>query len=466
MKVASKLLFILSIYLLLSCQTNKIPKWVTDPPGDDIGNIYFVGYGRDDNFESKKMESLAFDSIINQIYERFGIEPDEYLDSLFLGLLKDSYSLTDDSNGKNLSVVDRWSDDDELYILVKIKKKFILPLMEAFLSSSGEQIFISDLESNGDLYFKDGLMFRALNSYLEAAKEMLKSGDEEYYYPIIRALDKALRIIKPIKYSSTEVFSEIIINEALIDKDSGLPGKRLFFTLDGVEGMDYSGFIYNVSFVEGWENREREAEVSVVKNNLEFVPPVAKTPGVSYIKSELNLSYVSLLLKPWENGHSLSYYIRDFLDLVDTLVKQSRISFNYTVKEDFHIRPKVISFNNALTTEGVIRYLLEKDEYSEVGPSRGEDKTLLDYVRDVNIATEDMFSYLIIGEVLSVESENYDDGVLYKHEGEFSIIDLKTSRTLITQSVKSEFLGVIGEDDLAYLDLGLKIGEIISQLNF
>lgn len=448
---------------LFSCQTNKMPKWISEPPPEDDLHIYFVGYGK--GIELEDIELMAFNSVISQIQNRFSYDADNSIDKLFLGLLKQSYY----QNNKNskASVIDSWSDEDELYILVRFKKEFILPLIDSYLNSlNGLEVEASESELLGDKFFLSGNMYRAFTLYIDAATEMLVKDDEAYFFPIIRCLDKGLEIINPIKYTSTETFSELIINEALYSRESGEVQKRLFFKVDGLEGMDYSGFQFTISFSEGWDKRERVTDVALVKNSLEFVPPIAKVSGISSIESEINISDIRARLKNWEEGYSVSFYIQEYLKSLDQIINRSKIAFNYTVKQDINIRPKLISFNNSLTTEGVVRFLLENDEYSEAVSFIDNDESLQNYVRELNRSSENMFSYLILGEVLTPVVQEYDEGMLYKLTGEFSLIDLRTSTVITKQKLQSEFLGSIDDDDLAYLDLGLKIGEVVSQLNF
>ncbi len=84
-----------------------------------------------------------------------------------------------------------------------------------------------------------------------------------------------------------------------------------------------------------------------------------------------------------------------------------------------------------------------------------------------NPMVDSAFEFLeMFGHVQGLFSEEYDGGLLIKISGSFFLVDLKTSKILLTQSLSIEYLGELGDENYAYLDFGLKAGEIINGLKF
>lgn len=382
-------------------------------------------------------------------------------------MLEDSFKETTYTSEQKVAVIDRWSNDDEMYILVRIRRSFFDPLLKAYTERYDEMItYTHQAESDGDSLYEDGSMYKAYLQYLNSLEDMLAKDEGFYVVSISRVLDKILKIFKGMHYSDAETFSSVYIGESFYSKENKKPAKRFYFEILGDKEQDYSGFVYEVGFSEGWNSKHKSTLVKIIDNGVEFIPPRPKVTGMYTVKSEIYLDDILSMLNPWIENSSSSYFVSDFIDELSALKKSSLISFNYNAESDLGIRSKIISFDNSFINEGVVRYLLENEDTTEAAPYSIGDETLFSYVREINLLTQNKFSYLILGGDIKSSVEDYDDGIMIKFSTEFSVIDLKNSRVVLSRKINSEFVGVPGEEDLAYLDLGLKIGEMISQIKF
>lgn len=456
-------LLLILVFLLFSCQTKGKPRWITNPPEDDSLNIYIVGHGMSSDMDTEVMKEAAFKSVLSELYRRFSIPEDIFLDKVITGMLKDSFKEITYSTDEKVAVIDRWSNDRELYILVRIRKSFFNPLLEAYTERYDEMMsYYNEAETDGDASVSDGNMYKAYQQYIKALESMLMEDDGFYIVPILRVLDKILNIFKNMHYSEAETFSTIYIGEAYYSKGESKPTKRFYFEVLGEEGQDFSGFAFKLFFKEGWKNRDKSSLVKLINNSMEFIPPRPKLTGAYTVKSELYLDDIINRLEPWAE----EYFISGFLSSLAELIKSSEITFVYNAESDLGIRSKLVAFNNRFINEGVIRYLLEIEDFSESVPYFIDDESLLSYVREINLLTENRFLYLILGDSVEISTQDYEDRVMFKLSAEFSIIDLNNSNVVLSRKVQSEFIGVPGEEDLAYLDLGLKIGDVVSQIKF
>lgn len=460
-------ILLIIVTCLFSCQTGGKPRWITDPPEDDSLNIYLVGYGYNSDLDLNEMKASAFQNVLSEIYSRFSVTDDEFLEKVITAMLDTSFKEATYTTDQKVAIIDRWHNNEELYILVRIRKSFFDPLLKAYTERYDDMItYTHQSESDGDALYEDGMMYKAYLQYLSSLEDMLEKDEGFYIVSISRVLDKIMNIFKSMHYSEAETFSSVYIGEPYYLKGEDKPVKRLFFEILGEKGQDYSGFSYEVAFSEGWNNKDKSALVKVIDNGVEFVPPRPKVSGIYTISSEIFLDDIITRLNSWRENSSSSYFVSKFLDDLAELKLSTQISFNYNAESDLGIRPKIISFGNQFINEGVVRYLLENEDSSEAAPYSIEDEVLISYVREINLLTQNKFSYLVLGYEVSSNVEDYGDGIMIKLATEFSVIDLKNSKVILTRKVNSEFIGVPGEEDLAFLDLGLKIGELISQIKF
>lgn len=422
-----------------------MPLWVTEPPQDDELNIYIVGVGHNDEI---------YDSVLSQLYERFNIIENEYFANLILTTLHDQ-------KNDNITIIDTWSSDSLDYILVRFNRSFFDPIIELYSIRFDEMVnFIHEYELDADNYLKNGELYSAYNQYTRALEQMLLTEDEFYTPAILKVIDKIKGILNQINYLRVETFSELIIGKPIIDE-------HFYFKVSNSETQIYNGFLFRINFNEGWSFRNRSATIPVKNNAMLFIPPVPKKSGSLTINSYLLLDDLIVLLTKWSSHSLLSVQIREFHADLESIIAASKISFDYDIKSDINLFTKIISFKNPLVTEGILRFLVEIEDNSVISPLYKEDESFPEYIREVNRITDDLYPYMILGNEINRDITTFDeDGILIKLSGSFYLVDMNSTNILQTQSLSTEFLGVVGEEDLAYLDFGLKAGEVIYSMKF
>ena len=137
------------------------------------------------------------------------------------------------------------------------------------------------------------------------------------------------------------------------------------------------------------------------------------------------------------------------------------------VSPNFHTASKIVSFINPFINEGVVRSGIEHEEVIHSSIRYIEDESLKNYIRYIKTFTESTASYLILGSDITLERIPYEEGVLITTEGSFSVIDLISESVVGSRNIKSEYLASPGADnDEAYLDFGLKVGEALYDIKF
>ncbi len=422
-----------------------MPLWVTEPPLDDELNIYVVGVGNSDEI---------YDSVLSQLYERFSIIENDFFSNLVLSSLHDPQN-------ENISIIDTWSSDTLDYILVRIKRSFFDPVIELYSSRFDEMMnFVHEYEVDADNYLNNGEIYSAYSQYLRALEQMLAAEDGFYTPAILNVLKKIKGLFNQINYLNVETFSELIIGKPISDA-------HFYFKVSNSETQIYNGFLFKINFNEGWDFRKRSATIPVKNNSLFFIPPIPKKSGTSTIDSYLILDDLIDLTTKWSEHSLLSMEIKDFHADIDSIVEASKIKFDFEIKSDINLFNKIITFENPLVTEGILRFLVEIEDNSVVSPLYPDDESFPEYIREVNRITDFRYPYMILGDEIKRDITTFDeDGILIKLSGSFHIVDMNTTNILQTQNISTEFLGIVGEEDLAYLDFGLKAGEIIYSLKF
>lgn len=442
---------VILLLILFSCQTNKAPRWISEPPLDDELYIYIVGIGENED---------VFTSVVDQLKDRFNIEDNDYLSEMLLKLLKDSYDQTPEANDNKISVLDRWLNEDLIYILVRVDRSYFEPIMELYTTRLDEMLnYQHEDEVEADLLLEDGELFKAAGLYLSALEYMLKQNDPFYDLSIISVLDKLSSILNKINYSNFEKFSLLKIAHPILED-------KLLITYQPTENESFDGFLYSVGFIEGWKPRGRVVIIPIRDNNLEFIPPQPKISGKFTINATLNLDSFLTVVEPWSDRDGLSAYIEIYMETVHDILVKSVISFDYDAVSDLQTFPKIISFTNNFVSEGVVRFLLEQDQNVLTSPFEYKNEPLISYIREVNRETLSSYRYMILGGAITRGSEEYEGGTLVTLSSSFSLVDLYEYTVLVTKNITSEFLIQDGEEDLVYLDLGLKMGELIYNLSF
>jgi len=128
--------FIVLISLLYSCQTNRVPRWVEEPPLDDELYVYIVGVG----INSDKL----FQSVLSQIYDRFNIEENKFIHKRIFDELELSSSLSVYDTTAPISVINKWNSPDKEYILVRITRSSYDSLFNLYSQRYPEMINYSN----------------------------------------------------------------------------------------------------------------------------------------------------------------------------------------------------------------------------------------------------------------------------------------------------------------------------------
>lgn len=451
LKANNIFLFTLLLLYLVSCQTNKAPRWIEEPPADDDLYIYIVGIGEDDN---------VFDSVIDQLNSRFNIKENSYITDLLLNLMKESYNQTLEANDEILSILDRWDNKDLTYILVRLDRDFFDPLIELFSTQYDEMLaYRHENETEADALLEEGELYSAASLYLSALDYMLEQNNDFYTLSILSVIDKLTEVLGRLSYSNIETFDLLKIAHPIGDN-------KLSINYIATTNENFSGFLYDVNFIEGWETRTRDAIVLIRENSLVFVPPAPKISGTFNIDAKLNLNTFLNVVKPWLYKDGLSKYLNDYIDKIQNIVNDSFITFDYDVISELETLPKIIAFNNENISEGIVRYLLENEQEIQVSPITFNDDSLLNYVREVNRITDNLYRYMILGGEILEDRVIYEGGTLVTLDGEIFLVDLYSSTIITSRKITSEFLVQNDEEDLIYLDYGLKVGEVISTLSY
>lgn len=422
-----------------------MPLWVTDPPEDDELNIYLVGVGKDDE---------VIYSVISQLYSRFNIKKNEYFESMIVTMLNNP-------ENENISIIDEWSSDTLDYILVRMKKSFFDPVLYTFSTRYEEMLnFSHENELEGDKYLKNGEYYSAYNQYLIGLDEMLQAGNVFYTPAILNVINKISEILNKIKFINLETFSTLTIGKAIVDE-------HLSFEIPSKENESFNSFLIAVEFSEGWVSRKRKVTIPLRNNSLLFIPPIPKNSGLSSITSYLNLDELEDTALKYIDHLFLSNEIKVFKSFLDRIITDSKISFEFSADSNLKSFDKIISFDNSLTSEGIQRYLLEVEDNSVLSPLYIEDETFLTYIREIDTITGSLYNYMVFGNEIIQEITPFDeDGILVKLSCGFNLVDMFTGKIIQTQNITTEFIGVLGEENLAYIDLGLKIGEVIYEMKF
>lgn len=441
-----RLLLFIVIILFFSCKTNEEPYWVSNPPPEDDIFFYLVGFSENDDVTN---------SLIEKLKDKYGF------DSIYIPMVIRSEYLK--GNSENITNIDEWISETGTYKLVRVRKSYIKPILDTFISNINDaESYISDFENSGDTYYNDGEYFKAYKLYLRALNYMLKESDLFYIPAIIRTMDKVLNILSPINFTNIRTIEKVKVGEAFFSKDNKEPVEHFFFNINGLNGS-YAGFPFSVVFKEGWDSRERTSTVSILDNYFEFIPPRPKVSGQYGLFVELDLSD---LISINSTIDALDLYFIDVKNKVEDISKKSQLSFTYSAVTNLSNMPKLVSFDPQIAGEGVVRRLLEDDTRVELAPNAKDVESLEYYIRELDRVTEEEFHYLIYCDNIDAESFGYDGDVLLKLSAEFRIIEIDNFHKVYSQKVNSEFIIIPGEEDIAYLDLGLKIGEILSSLKF
>lgn len=444
----NKLKIILPLLLLLfSCNTNKEPYWVTEPPADDDFFIYIVAFSEDGD---------TTNSVIEQLADRYGF------DSVYIPMIL-KHTMSKGSND-DITNIDEWVSDVGTYRLVRIKRSYLEPIFKMFVDELELSLeFISDFEDSGDFYYKDGDFYKAYELYLKALKSMLEKNSDFYIPGIIRTMDKVLEILNPITLSNFEYVNKLTVGKSLFDKDNDIVKERFYFDISGLEGS-YNGFLFNVNTNQGWDKKEISSSVPIINNSFEFIPPVPKVSGEYYFNTVLNLKGLTDQITSYSG--SLESYFSTVNQQITTVIKNTTVQRDYSAFLDLEGKAKLISFNPQIAGEGVVRRLLEDETTVELASFLREEESLEFYIRELDKVTEGEFYYLIYCDDIDSEALAYDGDILFKTTGTFKVYEIDNYHVVHAQKVSSEFIITPGEEDIALLDFGLKVGEVISSLEF
>lgn len=448
MKTLNKLKIIFPFLLILySCNTNKEPYWVTNPPPDDDLFIYVVGFSEDGD---------TTNSVIEQLGDRYGF------DSVYIPMVLKHKM--DGGSSEDVTYIDEWVSDIGTYRLVRVRRSYIEPIVKMFVDELESSInYLSDFESSADVYFQDGEFFKAYELYLRALDSMVNEYSDFYIPALMRTTEKILNIVLPISFSDIETIDKLKVGESLFDKESDQVKSRFYFNIVGLEGS-YDGFPFYSTINQGWDKKEVSTLVPIIGNSFEFIPPVPKVSGGYSFNAGLDLSDLISTLSTYDG--SLNSYFANVVEKLNSLSKSTAVYYQYFAVSDMQSKAKLVSFKPIIAGEGVVRRLLEDETLVELASFQRDEESLEFYIRELNKATNGKFYYLVFCDEIESEALAYDGDILYKLTGNIDIYEIDNYTIVHSQRVSSEFIITPGEEDLAFLDFGLKVGEVISSLEF
>lgn len=440
MKSRGLFLFIL---LIFSCNTNKEPGWVTNPPEDDALYYYFVLITDDGN---------VLDPLVEVLMERFSF--DNYIQGIVQSILT--------SDSQEIQILDNWDSGTAIYSLVRVKRSFLEPLRESLVTNIQTiEAIQDDFENSGDVNFDKGELYSAYQLYLKSLKGLLERDDFDAIPGIIRVLNKIESIILMLKISDIKTIGprETGTPFYIIDSEDPQESLELKFTKDGYL---FKGFIYSIRYMGPQE--ELSVNIALGNNSAQFVPPIPVSSGEYKIKGELNLGDLVTVLELGSRS-LVSSYIRSIESTLDEIVKESSVETSFVATTKISSRPLLVSFTPSIVGEGVVRRLLEDevnvDFVPEIDPLSREH-----YLREILTLTSGVYRYMVTGEDFKEERVGIDGDVYQRVEGNFSIIDIFRDTVVYQGNISTEFLMDPDQEDLAYLDIGLLIGEELTSLVF
>ncbi len=438
-------LFFFILILLVSCKTDKTPLWLTEPPPDDELNIYIVASGKN---------SEIFDSLLNQLYSRFNIEPNSYFKELV-------YNYYIDENGTVITILDSYSTEAVDYELIRIKRTIFDPILELYKNRYTEMIeYISEDERLANIALEDGEIYTAYSLYMKALAEQLSKNDEFYTPSIIKLFDKILDIFALFNYAKLETFKDVVIGLPVVDK-------HLYFELANLEKYNFDGFIYNISFKEDPGKKSRKARIKVKSNSLEFIPPRPINSGSFTIKASIIGEGLEELIFTWKDHNYLGNRVKDFGLNMDKILEKLTISFDYTGNYNFSLFPKLISVANESVSLGISEILGKFDEDFYISGVSKSDFSNEAFIREVTIGLDKHYKYLFLCSDLTEDKVTYDeDGVLLNLKINISVVDIDSYKVLGEKNIESQYVTTENLTDLSYIDLGNKIGELIYTMKF
>lgn len=409
-----------------------------EPPQDDDLHLYIIS-----------TEDDSWDDVTKQLFQKYSLEISEYTFNRVKSLLESqSYN----------TIIDSWDSGEVVYQLHRLDREYFEPIMDFYVTQySNMESLRFDVEDNIESEINALNYTAAINSLIELINNLLIEESEINALVILRLLDELLSLYDNFSLEEDESFTQLTSGEAVGDK-------RWSFLYTGE--IDYNELTYVIRFSEGWNQRERSLFLPIKDGQISFTPVSPEVKGTYKLEGELYLKGVEDLITKGFTYDYLAPYLSEFRNKLEKIRTESKVSLEYTVISNFHSSSKVISFNNDFIHEGIRRYLLEEEYEVLISPRPREEETRLNYIRDINRITSDSVRYLIMGSNLVVEEILLDEGAIYRLGMTLEVINLRTSQTVFTQSLESEFLADEGRSDLAYLDFGLKLGEVIYTLEF
>lgn len=434
----SKFLLVLLTVIFFSCQTNKAPIWMEEPPLDDDVHLYIIS-----------TEDLSWDDVTTQLFKKYALETSDYTFKRVKALLE---------NQEFNTIIDTWDSGEVVYQLHRLDREFFEPIMEFYITqySNMESLYF-DREDLIQSQIETLNYYDAIQSYIDFINELFDEESEKNALAILRLMEGLLSLYDGFHLDTVESFSELVRGESVGDN-------RLGYRYTG--DINYNGLTYIITFSEGWNLRKRSIKLSLKDSSFSFTPVIPEVRGIYKIEGELSLTKIEELITRGLTFDYLAPYMQEFTNRLNQIRLESSVSLEYTVLSNFHSSTKVISFGNEFIHEGVQRFLLEEEYEVLISPRPKTDETLINYIRDVNRITSNSVRYLILGREINTEDIVLDEGSLYKIDAVIDVIDLRSSQVIQTKKLQTDFLSAEESSDLAYLDFGLKLGELIYNLEF
>lgn len=408
-------------------------------PEDDELHLYIIA-----------TEDESWSGVAQKLFDKYNLEVSDYTLRRVMELLEKQ---------TNNTVIDSWDSGEVVYVLHRLDRDFYEPLMEFYLDNYNNMSnLVLDEESNIDHLLNSHQYSDVIQAYIELIDNLLDEESELYALKVLTLLNDLFTVLDKFSLESGSEFKELVIGEGVGDNSWTHQSKG--------EG-NFDRMVYEITFYEGWSLRERRVSIPIKDGYLNFVPTIPEVTGEYSLSGRLSLPQLEELLLKAANYDFYDSYVSEYRIKLDSVYSRSTISLIYNVISNYHRSTKIIAFNNDFIHEGILRFLLDVEyETVTISPRNFEEESMPNYFRDINRITSNSVDYLILARDVLVDDVVLDEGALYKLEVLLEVVDLHTFQTIWETTVRSEFLSDLDSRDLAYLDFGLKLGEVIYTLEF
>lgn len=481
----SAVLFIV-LGILASCATKpeiirKAPEWVSQPPGDADGSVFFVGAGSDTAGDLPSAEQRAVNNLIAEVSRFIGvsvtaettIEAKDTLQS-YEEEIREKITQSSSASIQDFRVIDKWIDAREdlviVYLLGEYSKMSLIReqkrIQEVFQE---KEEAVAGPEARGDTLLAQGNKFEAGTQYIRAAAAAVESDIDNAEIKFQRNIQKAKE--------SLQALSLIPLTDKLsTNVGEDLPAPFSLKVVDGA-GRDDPG-IPDVSLLISFREKRETGKFRILSvrgktddtGMIDFTPPPPNFVGEETITMRLDLSSSLEVLE--DAGESF----RPYIESLESVIASKRAEFTYTsvsrakeyplgialLEVDRAGNPRRVSDSAAgmyerLTDEGFIIHAVElHPEIFDLPDSR-----LISYIAENYGDTIDRAAF---GVMSIAEFEETDGSFLVKVSGTLKVADVKSGRIIYTktQSKRSRANNSLRAISAAFKGLGQEFGDILA----